>query len=96
MWNKRKTFCETVSSSCIRNNCPNNLAKLLQSYLGKSLFLSTDNMHIAFYSFDFVLRNFALFFWDFNGSSSGKEDAQMLVMKYGEKMMENVRDSDQF
>ena len=53
-------------------------------------------MHIAFYSFDFILRNFALFFWDFNGSSSGKEDAQMLVMKYGEKMMENVRDSDQF
>ena len=37
-----------------------------------------------------------LFFGDFNGGSSRKEDLQMLVLKPEEKMMENVRSSDQF
>ena len=37
-----------------------------------------------------------LLFWDFNGSSSKKEDLQMVVLKFEEKMMENVRGGDHF
>ena len=29
----------------------------------------------------FTLRNFELFFWDFNGGKSKREDLQMVVMK---------------
>ena len=46
--------------------------------------------------FDFILRNFALFFWDLNNGSSKNEDFQIGVMKSEEKMMANVRGSDQF
>ena len=43
-----------------------------------------------------MLRNFVLFFWDFNGGSSRKEDLQMVLLKSVEKMMENVRGSEEF
>ena len=45
---------------------------------------------------NFILQNFVLFFWDFNGSNSKKKDLQMLVMKSKESQMENVHGSDQF
>ena len=48
------------------------------------------------YLFNFQLCFMELFFGDFNGGSSRKEDLQMLVLKPEEKMMENVRGSDQF
>ena len=51
-------------------------------------------MQISFQIFDFMLRNFVLFFWDFNWSSHRKEDLQMLLKML--EMMENVRGSDQF
>ena len=84
--NKRKYFerrllCETkvknsneTSSSRI-NNYPNNLNQFLSSYLGNSLFLSTDDIQISFEIVDFILWNFVLFFWFcvlFNGSSRKK------------------------
>ena len=49
-----------------------------------------------FPNFDFILRNFTLFFWDFNKSSSRKKDLQMCLLKPEEKMMKNVQDTDQF
>ena len=53
-------------------------------------------MQISLQILNFILQNFVLFFWDFNGSSSKKKYLQMLVMKSGESLMENVRGSDQF
>ena len=72
------------------NNYPNNLSKLR-----KSLFQITEDIEISFQIFDFVLQNFVLFFWDFNGSNR-KEDLQMFVLKSEEKMMKNVHGRDQF
>ena len=51
---------------------------------------------ISFQIFDFSLRNFVLFFWDFNGRSNRKENLQMLLLKSEEKLMKNFRGSDQF
>ena len=45
---KVKISYETVSSSSMINNCPNNLRKLLYIYLRKRLFLSTDDIQIPF------------------------------------------------
>ena len=41
-----------------------------------------------------ILRNFVLFFWDFNGGSSPKEDLQMIALKSEEKMMRSVHVGD--
>ena len=46
--------------------------------------------------FNLILWNFILFFWDFHESSTRKEDLQMHVLKYKEKMMENVCGGDKF
>ena len=35
----------------------------------------------------FILRNFVLFFWDFNGGMSKREDLQMVVMKSEENTL---------
>ena len=50
----------------------------------------------SFHIFDFILRNFVLFFWIFNGGSGEKEDLQMVGLKSGEKMIEIILGSDQF
>ena len=49
----------------------------------------TDDIQISFQIFDVILRNFTVF-WDFNRSSSRKENLQMLLLKSEEKIMENV------
>ena len=46
--------------------------------------------------FDFILWNFVLFFWDFNGGSSKKEDLQIVLLNYEEKIMKNVRGGEYF
>ena len=56
----------------------------------------TDDIQISFQTFDLTLRNFILFLWDFNGSSTREEDLQMTVLKSKEKIMENVCGGDQF
>ena len=56
----------------------------------------TDDVQLSFHIFDLILTNFKLFFCYFNGSSSRKEDLQMLVLKYKEKIMENVYGGDWF
>ena len=53
-------------------------------------------MQISVHIFYFILLNFVLFFWDFNGSSSKKENLKMFVLKSEEKMIENVRGSYDF
>ena len=54
----------------------------------------TDDIQISFQIFDVILQNFTVF-WDFNRSSSRKENLQMLLLKSEEKIMENVCGSDQ-
>ena len=54
----------------------------------------TDDIQISFQIFDVILQNFTVF-WDFNRSSSRKENLQMLLLKSEEKIMENVSGSDQ-
>ena len=49
----------------------------------------TDDIQISFQIFDVILQNFTVF-WDFNRSSSRKENLQMLLLKSEEKIMENV------
>ena len=67
-----------------------NKIKNLLSNCGKLLANSiywkfdTDDMQISFQIIDVILRNFTLFF-RFNGSSSRKEDLQMIVLKSEEK-----------
>ena len=46
--------------------------------------------------FYFILRNFVLFLWGFNGGNSKKEDLQMVLLKSEEKMVENIRGGDVF
>ena len=50
----------------------------------------------SFHIFDFILRNFVLFFWIFNGGNGEKEDLQIVGLKSEEKMIGNVRGNDQF
>ena len=54
----------------------------------------TDYIQI---SFQFLTSFYGIshYFLDFNGSSSGEEGLQMLVLKPEEKIMENVCGSDQ-
>ena len=61
-----------------------------------SLKLSSEELSLSFQMFDFILRNFVLFFWDFNRGSSKKEDLQMVVLKSGGEMIENVRGGDHY
>ena len=46
--------------------------------------------------FDFILWNFVLFFRDFNGGSSKKEDLQIVLLNYEEKIMKNVSGGEYF
>ena len=43
------------------------------------------NEWISFQIFDFILRSFVSFFWDFNEGNSKKEDLQMVVLKSAKK-----------
>ena len=70
-------------------------AKTSYEAVSKSKF-DTDDVQISFQTFDLILWNFILFLWDFNGSSTRKEDLQMLVLKSKKKIMENVCGGDQF
>ena len=45
----------------------------------------TDDVQISFRMFDLIWWNFILYFRDFNGTSTRKEDLQMIVLKYKEK-----------
>ena len=58
----------------------------------------TDDVQIDIYFqiFDKLLRNFILFFKDFNGRSTRKEYLQMILLKSKEKMMRNACGRDQF
>ena len=42
----------------------------------------TDDVQISFQMIDLFWWNFILYFWGFNGSSTSKEDLQMIVLKY--------------
>ena len=53
-------------------------------------------MHLFLQIFDFILWNFVLFFRDFNGGSSKKEDLQIVLLNYEEKIMKNVSGGEYF
>ena len=53
-----------------------------------NIILGTDDIQISFQIFNFILRDFVLTFWEFNRTSSRKENLK--------KMMESLRNSDQF
>ena len=92
----RRSYLIWTNTKDLKNGSRYKKSKnFLWRYVSNSKF-DTDDVQITFQIFDLILQNFILYFWDFNGRSTRKEDLQMLVLESKEKIMENFCGGERF